>query len=181
MYHIAPQTPRHAAAIETLLDAAFGPDRHAKRSYGYRDGVDDIETLRFVAVGNDHGELVGTIRFWPVRIGPTGAPALLLGPLGVSPDHQGEGIGAALIEHGLSEARAQGFDICALVGPLNYYGRFGFAPASIYHVSMPGEAPERLLIRELRNDALKGVSGDIAKSAPAVDSGAAPAYSAASA
>ena len=163
MYHIENQTPQHDSAIETLLDAAFGPNRHAKRSYGYRDGIADIATLRFVAIGNDTGELIGTIRFWPIAIGQTATPALLLGPLGVSPDHQGEGIGAALIEHGLHEARNQGFQSCALVGPLNYYGRFGFAPASIYDVSMPGEAQERLLLRELRNDALKGVSGDIAR------------------
>ncbi|MEQ8664283.1 MAG: N-acetyltransferase [Rhodospirillales bacterium] len=181
MYHIEEQTPRHDAAIDILLDAAFGPNRHAKRSYGFRDGIDDIDTLRFVAIGNEDGDLVGTIRFWPVRIGMDGAPALLLGPLGVSPDHQGEGIGAALIDHGLAEARSQGFAICTLVGPLHYYGRFGFAPASIYDVAMPGEAQERLLIRELRNDALKGVSGDIRRWDPVADVAAPASYSAASA
>jgi len=159
MFHIDIQKPAHAAAIETLLDGAFGPNRQIKQSYVYRDGIGDIADLRFVAL--EGKELIGTIRFWPIVIGDQATPAILLGPLGVHKDRQGEGIGAALIHHGLTEARAKGHGICALVGPLNYYGRFGFAPAEQRGIFMPGEQPHRLLLRELQNDALAGVSGDL--------------------
>lgn len=160
MFDIETQQPKDATAIEALLDAAFGEDRHAKTSYSYRQDVDDVPDLRFVA--RQGGHLIGTIRFWPVLIqGDTVTQALLLGPLGVAPDHQGQGIGAALIQHGLEIAREQGHAIVLLVGGLDYYGRFGFGPAGVRHISMPNEQPHRLLIRELKNDALASISGEV--------------------
>lgn len=173
MFQLDTQKPGHAADIEPLLDGAFGPNRQNKQSYTYRDGIEDLPGLRFVALEED--ALIGTIRFWPVLIGATAASAILLGPLGVQKGRQGEGIGAALIEHGLQAAREQGHQICLLVGPLTYYGRFGFAPAEPHGILMPGEAPHRLLVRELENDALAGVRGDVLRAETT------PAYSAASA
>jgi len=158
MIDITPQKPKDTAAIETLLDAAFGENRQEKTSYSYRAGTADIPALRFVA--RQGTALVGTIRFWPVLIkGDIRTPALLLGPLGVAPDHQGQGIGAALIEHGIEVAREEGHQIVLLVGALNYYGRFGFGSAQVRDIEMQNELPQRLLVRELKNDALAGVSG----------------------
>lgn len=160
MFDISAQHQQHACAIESLLDEAFGEDRFSKVSYSFRSGIGDLPALRFVAVQDDN--LIGTIRFWPVTIhGETATPALLLGPLGVAPDYQGQGIGAALIEHGLEVARDLGHEIVFLVGALNYYGRFGFGPASVHGLAMPSEQPDRLLVRELKNDALNGLSGNI--------------------
>lgn len=169
MFIIKPQEAVHEVPIEDLLDAAFGPDRQNRRSYGFRNGIGDIRALRFVAL--DGRTLVGTVRFWPIMIGDVAASALLLGPLGVSPDCQNRGIGAALVKHGLMAARTHGHSICVLVGPLHYYGRFGFAPAAASGVSMPGEQPHRLLLRELQNDALNGVSGDIRQAEGIHDTG----------
>ncbi len=157
MFDVIPQH-HNEDAIEALLDAAFGSDRKSKASYSFRSGVRDVAALRLVAQRG--GELLGTIRFWPVLI--DGTPALLLGPLGVDPAHQSTGIGAALIEHGLELAREKGHAIVLLVGELSYYGRFGFAPASAHHITMPGEQGHRLLVRELQNDALEGVEGAVA-------------------
>jgi len=161
MFQISRPATRHADDIENLLDRAFGPNRQSKRSYAFRDGIGDIEDLRFITLKGK--ELVGTIRFWPIAIGAHGFPALLLGPLGVDPDHQGEGIGAGLIHHGLEVAREQGHKACVLVGDLTYYGRFGFGLASQHHIHMPGEQDHRVLIRELENGALTGVEGAILK------------------
>lgn len=162
MFDISVQHPRDAQSIETLLDAAFGENRHEKTSYSFRHGVEDVPGLRFVAHETGTDALVGTIRFWPVSIsGEFDTKALLLGPLGVAPDHQGQGIGAALIEHGMEIAREQGHRIVLLVGELNYYGRFGFGPAIARNIVMPGEHLHRLLVRELKNDALSGVSGTV--------------------
>ncbi len=158
MFNIIPARSNDASSIETLLDRAFGPDRNHKKSYHYRINVNDVPQLRFVAVAD--GRLCGTIRFWPVIIGQE-TPALLLGPLGVDPDHQSMGIGADLMLHGMHVARDQGHGIVLLVGELEYYGRFGFGPASPRGIVMPGEQDHRLLVRELSNDALEGVSGEI--------------------
>jgi predicted N-acetyltransferase YhbS len=160
MFDILTQRSQDATPIETLLDLAFGEDRFSKTSYSFRGGVPDVPGLRFVARQGQN--LIGTIRLWPVTIdGEIPTSALLLGPLGVAPDHQGQGIGAALIEHGLEVARNQGHRIILLVGELTYYGRFGFGSAAARAIYMPSEQPHRLLVRELKNDALAGVYGEI--------------------
>ena len=55
---------------------------------------------------DDYDVLAGAIRYWPVRIGGAGTPALLLGPVAVHPTRQGEGLGALLITESLDRARS---------------------------------------------------------------------------
>jgi predicted N-acetyltransferase YhbS len=50
-----------------------------------------------------------------------------------------------------------------LVGDAAFYRRFGFAPAAPLGITMPEEAPGRLLVKELVPDALAGVSGAITR------------------
>jgi len=159
---LLPPTPDIQPAIETLLDAAFGVDRFSKRSYGFRKGRPCVESLSRVAWNGN--QLVGTLQYWDVDIeNSVGArqPALLLGPLGVSPDQQGTGVGRALIADTLIHAAHLGHQIVLLVGPMHYYGRFGFQPAQPLKITMPGEAPERLLVRALVPDVLEGVAGKV--------------------
>src|SRR5579871_4792731 len=101
------------AAREALLDLAFGPARTAKPSERLREGRLPAEGLSFVAT--EHGRLIGTVRLWHVAAGP-GRPALLLGPLAVDPDCRGRGIGAALMERAITEARRRGHREIFLVG-----------------------------------------------------------------
>ena len=65
---------------------------------------------------DDYDVLAGAIRYWPVRVGEAGAPALLLGPVAVHPTRQGEGLGALLITDSLERAREQGWTRVILVG-----------------------------------------------------------------
>lgn len=156
MFEITAERPEDAAAIESLLDETFGPDRHAKVSYRYRDGV--APERRLCLVARDGGRLVGSIRHWPVIIGTAATPALLLGPVAVAADCGGRGIGRALVQRGLAEAAALGHRIVLLVSDLDYYRRFGFQPAPPAIV-MPGERPERVMVARLVPGALDGVRG----------------------
>ena len=98
------------------------------------------------------------MRLTPIRIGET--PALLLGPLTVEPPFRTRGIGRALIERALADARAQGHKLVVLVGDEPYYGRAGFKRVPKGRAVMPGPVdPERLLVAELTPDAFDGVSG----------------------
>jgi len=85
--------------------------------------------------------VVGHIAFSPVTISD-GAPGWYgLGPVSVLPPHQRQGIGAALIEEGLSRLRRMGAGGCCLVGHPDYYGRFGFVnPPGLEHEGVPPEA-----------------------------------------
>lgn len=155
--NIVEQTEDHAAAIERLLDIAFGPDRHEKTVYRLREGVEPVPGLSFVIENGDG--LAATLRFWPVTL-PNGAPALLLGPIAVRPDLAGKGYGKALMRHGIAKARAAGWPAILLVGDEPYYGPLGFTRAAAEKLRLPGPVdPERFLAMELVPGALEGVEG----------------------
>lgn len=149
-FTLSPERPDDAAAIENVLDAAFGTDRHAKRSYAYRRGIDSVPALRLTA-RDAAGRLVGTIRYWPIAIRRADGtmPALLLGPLAVEPSLKGLGLGRALVHESLAMARAQGHRLVLLVGDAAYYAQFGFVPAAPLGFVMPHEQPHRLQALEL--------------------------------
>ena len=153
---ILPETEADAAAIERLNERAFGPGRYAKTAYRLRERGAPALALSFTArVGT---LLVGSVRLTPIRIGET--PALLLGPLTVEAPFRARGIGLALIERSLAEARAKGHKLVALVGDAPYYARAGFKPIAKGLVTMPGPVdPDRMLAVELVPGALDGVSG----------------------
>lgn len=66
--------------------------------------------------------------------------ALGLGPLSVSPQRQGTGIGSALVQAVLAAADARGESLVALLGEPAYYGRFGFVPARDVGIVAPDES-----------------------------------------
>jgi predicted N-acetyltransferase YhbS len=145
--------------IEALFDLAFGPGREALSSYRLRDGIDPVPGLSLIL--RDEAAIIGgAIRFWPVRVGD--AETLLLGPVAVHPTHQGEGLGAYLIENGLERAVALGWLRVLLVGDEPYYGRFGFH--RLTNVEMPPPTnPARVLGRALGNGAWEGVQGRVVR------------------
>ena len=102
--------------------------------------------------------LVGSVRLTPVRIGET--PALLLGPLTIEPPFRDRGIGKAMMERALADAKQQGHRLVVLVGDETYYKRVGFKRVPGGAIKMPGPAdPARILAAELVEGALAGVSG----------------------
>jgi predicted N-acetyltransferase YhbS len=145
------------AAREALLDEAFGTSRTAKTAERLRDARLPADGLSFVAT--DHGRVVGTVRLWRVAPG-IGQPALLLGPVAVASTHRGRGIGAALMQRALRDARRLGHGAVLLVGDAPYYGRFGFSAEKTGALWLPGPFErERLLGHELVPGALDGARG----------------------
>jgi predicted N-acetyltransferase YhbS len=146
---------------DAIVAAAFGPGRFAKSAYRLREGVRCVASLSFVAV--EGARIVGTVRYWPVVIG--GKPALMLGPIAIVADRQGQGIALALMQTSLAAARELGHRAVVLVGDEPYYGRAGFArikPAG--RITMPGPVDlSRLLGLALVEGALDELSGEVQK------------------
>src|SRR5580692_12661120 len=118
---IIAETPGDATAIERLHERTFGPGRYAKTAYRLREEVEHSVDLSFTArIGT---LLVGSVWLSPIRIGDT--TALLLGPLTVEPAFRERGVGYALIERALAQARAKGHRLVVLVGDEPYYGKPG--------------------------------------------------------
>ncbi len=159
MFHLAPETPDDFHEIEYLFDLAFVPGRTALSSYRLREGIAPLVNLSRVA-RDAEGGLAGAIRYWPIRIGPDRAEALLLGPVAVHPTHQGEGLGAQLIEDSLEAARQAGWVRVLLVGDAPYYRRFGFGRVTDI-VFPPPTNPDRILGRPLEPGAFDGLAGEV--------------------
>ena len=155
---IAPERPSDAQLIERLHERTFGPGRFALTAQRLREHVDHRLDLSFTArIGT---LLVGSVRQLPVCIGDT--PALMLGPLTVEPPFRSHGIGRALMERALNEAREKGFRLVVLVGDEAYYTRVGFKRIPKGRAMMPGPVdPARLLVAELVEGAFESVSGPI--------------------
>ena len=64
-------------------------------------------------------------------------PVVAVGPIGVLPDHQGAGIGSALMDALLAAADAGDVPLIVLLGAPQYYSRFGFRPAKELGVIAP--------------------------------------------
>ncbi len=150
-----------AASINHLLDVCFGADRQQKTSYKFRDGVSDLPGLRRVAYQSDR--LVGTIAYWPVRIGD--AETILLGPVAVCPKLRGNKIGQTLIWQTLIQAKKADYQRVVLVGDASYYRQFGFVQATEFGVTMNGE-PDRLMALAMIPGGFDGVDGQVTGVAP---------------
>jgi predicted N-acetyltransferase YhbS len=154
-----------AVAVDRILDDAFGPERHRKTAQRLRDGQIPVRGLALVA--REGGHMIGTLRFWSVRIGRRHR-ALLLGPVAVAANSRKRGVGAWLINTGLARAKALGHRAVILVGDAPYYGRFGFSAALTSGMTLPGPVDRaRFLGLELEPGALNGVTGRVAADAAA--------------
>jgi|SRR6187431_3141709 predicted N-acetyltransferase YhbS len=155
---ILPETAADAVPIERLHERTFGPGRYARTAFRIREGIGHDLALSFTArIGT---LLVGSVRLSPVRIGET--RALLLGPLTIEPPFRDRGIGLAMMQRAIADAKERGHTLVILVGDEPYYARVGFKRVPRGRVKMPGPVdPARLLVLELSDGAFEGVTGPV--------------------
>lgn len=143
------------AMIDELLDRVFGEDRYARTAYRIRAGMDWLDALSFAALDEDE-MLVGTIQCYPVGLQAKGGarvPLVMVGPVAVVPERQGEGFGIGLMMAMLDAERrmaGEGSPVFPqiLIGDEEYYGRWGFSAAATGGWKCPGPyETQRLLAR----------------------------------
>ena len=94
---------------------------------------DTIPEFSFTALSDDG--VVGHVT--ASRAVVTADPVVAVGPIGVLPEHQGIGIGSALMHALLAAADAADVPLILLLGAPKYYSRFGFRPATELGVIPP--------------------------------------------
>jgi putative acetyltransferase len=94
-----------------------------------------IEQLSLVALVDD--AIVGHVCCTRAHLLPTELPVLGLGPIGVLPAHQRDGVGAALMHAVIGAADARDEPLIVLLGHREYYPRFGFVPAADLGITPP--------------------------------------------
>ena len=152
------------AAVDALIDRAFGPGRFAKTAERLREGVAAHPELSVCAWLD--GRLAGAVRLWPAHIGE--AAVLFLGPIAVERSARRHGVGAQMVGCACVRASALGEAGVVLVGDVSFFGPLGFEPAPPGRVRMPGPVdPGRVLWRALRPGGLDRAAGRLAVGAPA--------------
>jgi putative acetyltransferase len=145
------EIPRDAAAVHHLHATAFATDGRpgdyeAAIPDELRTAGDAIPALSLVAEidGVVAGHLVGS----RAHIGEL--TSVGIGPVGVLPEHQGKGVGSALMHAVLAAADALDLPEAILLGSPAFYHRFGFRPAQPLGVLPPDPAwVEHFQIRTL--------------------------------
>jgi putative acetyltransferase len=160
---IKPATKVDLPALIRLHDAAFGSAFEGRL-------VADLMAAELAAISlaaYRTGEIAGHILFSPllVEVGDDTVLALALAPLAVDPAHQRKGLGHALVEAGLHQARIQGWEAIVVLGHPEYYSRFGFAAPPLQGFRAPFDGPAFMAL-ELRNGALSDRKGRIIYPAP---------------
>lgn len=102
--------------------------------------------------GAGHGSggagLVGHLALSPASVGEEQEGWYLLGPVGVLPERQGQGIGSALVREALRVLSAAGARGVVLVGDPAYYARFGFRTCDrLEYPGVPGQYVLALTLR----------------------------------
>ena len=151
MSNIVPLDSIDPALIEALLDRAFEPERHKRTAYKVREGTDWLPALSFAALDDDD-RLAGTIQCWPIALTPPNgrpSPMIMVGPVAVLPELQGQGYGKALMTACIAAINPEAPLPQVMIGDEEYYGRFwGFSAEHTKGWTLPGPwEPGRLLAR----------------------------------
>jgi putative acetyltransferase len=146
-FEIREEEPGDEAAIHAVEALAFGQPLEAEIVDRVR--VACPEHVSLVALLDSR--IVGHILFTPVTIeAPEPADqrprGYGLGPMAVHLDHQGKGIGSALVRAGLARMREMGTPFVVVLGHPRYYPRFGFAPASRLSLRPQWEVPDEVFM-----------------------------------
>ena len=154
--------------VEELIVEAFSKSEH-----GYNGEVDIVKKVRELPdyseelelVYLEDGEIVGHALLSSTWILDKEKnvikEGLVLAPISVIPDKQGQGIGGKLIE-ALEQLTTGRIAFISILGNPLYYGRFGYKSASEYSVKAPFDVPEEyFMIKELSVDELLNSEGTL--------------------
>src|SRR5262249_13056336 len=147
--------PEDDLAVRAVHESAFPTGAEARLVERLRSNGRALVAL----VAEVDGGGVGSVVFSPVTVEGVAAGGLGLAPLAVGPGHQPRGVGARLVEEGLTACRRAGHGFVVLVGAPAYYGRFGFCRASELGLGNEYGVDQEFQVLELRPGALPAGGG----------------------
>lgn len=155
------ERPGDTEPIRALHDLAFGVPDGAEHCVETRildrlraDG-DVVDALTLVA--DLHGTVVGHVVCSRATMGE--GPSIALGPIAVHPEHQGRGIGSALVAAVLVTADQAGEPSVVLLGDPGWYAHFGFETAAGHGIGSPGPWADRFFQVRLLQAWQPGLAG----------------------
>lgn len=160
MVDIEPAATADADTIRSVVTAAFDSETEAELVDVLREEsalrpdcslvARDETVVGYIAVSE--GELPAA----------PGLDVAILGPVGVVPDRQGEGIGTELVRTAMRRCVQTGGDAVVVEGDPIWYQQFGFEPAATYGIDSDLDpAEEAFLVWPCKPGALSGVEGTV--------------------
>lgn len=153
---VRPEQAGDIEAIDDVVFCAFGREDEARLVAQLRRDGD--ATISLVAVVGD--AVIGHVLLSPMA---APFPALGLAPVSVAPKHQKQGVGAALVNAAIAQARQDEWSAIFVLGDPVYYGRFGFRADLAAGFSSPYAGPHFMVLP--LTDALPVVSGKVSYAA----------------
>lgn len=126
LMRIRPESAADNASVHHVVERAFGGAFETDLVRRLRDTPVAFASL----VAEAEGQVVGHALLTLVTVEATDALllALALGPVAVLPPRQRHGVGSALINACVAQARASAHPGLFVLGASSYYARFGFEP-----------------------------------------------------
>jgi putative acetyltransferase len=151
------ESPSDHPDIRAVNLAAFPSADEADLIDRLRVNADPVVSL----VAQLDGCIIAHLMLSPVTIDASDHPLILgLAPMCVDPAHQRKGIGSALIQRAIDEARRLGAIAMVVLGDPTYYAQAGFRCAAEFGLHCEYDAPEGCFrALELLDGALSDVRG----------------------
>jgi putative acetyltransferase len=138
---IRPERPIDLDQIHELHRTAFRGPNEADLVDVIRATASFVPELSLVAVTGDGSVLghvlISQIDLQPGEDGARSRTVLALAPVAVLPQHQGRGIGSALVREALAVADERDEPMVVVLGAPSFYDRFGFTPAASHGLHGP--------------------------------------------
>lgn len=123
-----------ALVRDAFTNSAHGYSNEAELTTALREG--ETTTIELVAVDGD--DVLGHALLSEATVGKT--KGLVLAPIAVSIDKQGQGVGSALMDELDEIATDNGYAFISILGD-DYYTQFGYSEAAIINVLPPMDVP----------------------------------------
>ncbi len=153
------------SAVLKIEREAFGYDKEAQL---VADLLSDPTAKPLYSIlAFENNTAIGHILFTSARLEESSIDTSLslLAPLAVLPNHQKQGVGGKLIEHGLNLLTGNGVDLVFVLGHPDYYPRYGFNPAGMHGFEapypIPAEHADAWMVQELHPGTIGQVSGKV--------------------
>lgn len=140
---VRPERADEREAVFAVHEAAFGRPVEARIVDDVRGTDAFVPALSLVAEDGDRVLGHVLVSYFEVE---GGRRVLQLGPIGVLPERQGQGIGSALMRAAIQRADELLEPLIVLEGNPAYYGRFGFRPASRLGLLPPRPLPDEVFM-----------------------------------
>lgn len=133
--HFEHQEQYSSVDLVSLFEATFTTSEGAKEGATIAAFVERLlgetakDDLR-VFTAHDENTLVGAALFSTLSYAQDDRRVMILSPMAIRADRQGQGVGQALITYALTQLRGESVDIVITYGDPNFYGKVGFAPLS---------------------------------------------------